>query len=117
MPADEPTITLWRPVGPDELALIRSSGMRSFPPRLPEQPIFYPVLSEDYATKIARDWNMPASGAGHVTRFEVKRSFLAHYEVQEVGGRDHREYWIPAADLDAFNPAIVGIIEVIRSFP
>lgn len=75
------------------------------------------MLSEDYATKIARDWNMPASGAGHVTRFEVKRSFLAHYEVQEAGGRDHREYWIPAADLDAFNAAIVGVIEVIRSFP
>jgi hypothetical protein len=36
---------------------------------LPDQPIFYPVLSEDYAVKIAQDWNVPASGAGHVTRF------------------------------------------------
>jgi hypothetical protein len=63
------TVTLWRPVGPEELELIRASGMRSFPPRFPEQPIFYPVLSEAYATKIARDWNVPASGAGYVTRF------------------------------------------------
>src|SRR5687767_7487785 len=48
-------VTLWRPVGPKELELIRQSGMRAFPPRLPGQPIFYPVLSEEYARKIARD--------------------------------------------------------------
>lgn len=69
MSGDEETVTLWRPVGPAELALIRESGMRAFPPRLPGQPIFYPVLSEDYVVKIARDWNVPASGAGYVTRF------------------------------------------------
>lgn len=34
---------LFRPVGPRELALIASSGYQAFPPRLPEQPIFYPV--------------------------------------------------------------------------
>jgi hypothetical protein len=66
-------VTLWRPVGPEELALIRASGMREFPPRLPDQPIFYPVTSEEYAIKIARDWNVPASGAGYVTRFDVKK--------------------------------------------
>ncbi|MBO9582019.1 MAG: hypothetical protein J7498_14095 [Sphingobium sp.] len=49
------TITLWRPVGPEELALIEATGMRAFPPRLPEQPIFYPVTTRDYAVKIARD--------------------------------------------------------------
>ena len=45
------TITLWRPTGPEELALVRASGWREWPPRLPGQPIFYPVLNEDYATK------------------------------------------------------------------
>ena len=115
--ANDDTVTLWRPVGPDELALIRESGMRAFPPRLPEQPIFYPVLSEDYAVKIARDWNVPASGAGFVTRFEVKKSFLDLYSVQEAGGRAHREYWIPAEDLPDFNAAIVGEIEVVAEFP
>ena len=90
--------------------------MRAFPPRLPEQPIFYPVLSEEYAIKIARDWNVPASGAGFVTRFEVRKDFLAQYEVREAGGRAHLEYWIPAADLAAFNEAIVGQIEVISEF-
>jgi hypothetical protein len=113
----EPVITLWRPVGPAELALIRESGMAAFPPRLPDQPIFYPVLSEDYAVKIARDWNVPASGAGHVTRFHVKQSFLSRYDAQEAGGRAHLEYWIPAEALDDFNAAIVGPIELIRSFP
>jgi hypothetical protein len=110
------TITLWRPVGPDELRLIEASGMRHFPPRLPEQPIFYPVTTEEYAVKIARDWNVPASGSGFVTRFDVRTDFLAAYDVQDAGGQAHREYWIPAEDLDAFNAAIVGPIEVVRSF-
>ena len=90
--------------------------MRAFPPRLAEQPIFYPVLSEDYAIKIARDWNVPANGSGFVTRFRVRKDFLDRYDVQEAGGRAHLEYWIPASDLDGFNAAIVGLIEVIREF-
>ena len=38
-----------------ELALIEASDSRAFPPRLPEQPIFYPVTNEAYAAQIARD--------------------------------------------------------------
>jgi hypothetical protein len=110
-------VTLWRPVGPAELELIRASGMRAFPPRLPEQPIFYPVLSEEYAIRIARDWNVPRSGRGYVTRFRVTKQFLCKYEVHEAGGKAHREYWIPADDLPAFNAALVGEIEVIAEFP
>jgi len=90
--------------------------MKAFPPRLPEQPIFYPVLSEDYAIKIARDWNVPASGSGFVTRFEVRNSYLANFDVQEAGGKAHLEYWIPAEQMDTFNAAIVGQIEVIHEF-
>jgi hypothetical protein len=111
------TVTLWRPVGPKELELIRQAGMREFSPRLPEQPIFYPVLSEDYAVKIARDWNVPADGSGYVMRFEVSKDFLNRYEVHEAGGRAHLEYWIPADEVPAFNQAIVGRIEMVRSFP
>ncbi|MDQ7251266.1 hypothetical protein [Dongia sedimenti] len=110
------TVTLFRPVGPKELELIRESGFSAFPPRLPEQPIFYPVLTEDYAVKIARDWNVKASGSGFVTRFAVSRDFLDRYPVQEAGGSQHREYWIPADELEAFNANIVGKIEVIASF-
>ncbi len=110
------TKVLYRPVGPQELALIRQSGMRAFPPRLPDQPIFYPVLTEDYAVKIARDWNVPASGAGYVTRFAVLTAFLDRYPVQEAGGAAHLEYWIPAEDLPDFNDAIVGPIELIAEF-
>jgi hypothetical protein len=117
MSANEKLLTLWRPVGPQEIELIRQSGMRTFPPRLPEQPIFYPVLTEEYAVKIARDWNVSASGFGFVTRFQIRRSFIDRYDVQEAGGRSHLEYWIPAEELDVFNAAIVGLIEVVRSFP
>ncbi len=110
------TITLYRPVGSEELALVRESGFRRFPPRLPQQPIFYPVISEAYATKIARDWNVKASGAGYVTRFAVLRSFLDRYQVQTAGGSEHLKYWIPAADLPEFNKSIVGTIEIISEF-
>jgi hypothetical protein len=112
----EETITLYRPVGPEELDLIRQSDFRSFPPRLPEQPIFYPVLTEEYAIKIARDWNVPASGAGYVTQFSVRRSYLARYPIQTAGGSQHQEYWIPAEDMSEFNSNIVGAIEVIAEF-
>ena len=115
--ASQSTVTLWRPVGPEELELIRQSAMRAFPPRLPEQPIFYPVLSEDYATKIARDWNVPYSGSGYVTRFKVRQDFLDHYKVHDAGGRAHLEYWIPAEELAAFNAAIVGEIVVTAAYP
>ena len=90
--------------------------MKAFPPRLSDQPIFYPVLNEDYAVQIARDWNVPANGAGYVLRFEVQRDFLDGYEVQQAGGRQHLEYWIPAEELSAFNDAIVGPIVVTASF-
>lgn len=111
------TVTLYRPVGPQELDLIRASGFRTFPPRLPEQPIFYPVLTEAYAVRIARDWNVKASGKGYVTRFAVKRSFLHAYKVQDAAGSRYQEYWIPAEELADFNANIVGLIEVIAEFP
>ena len=90
------TAFLYRPVGTDELALIRESGFRKFPPRLPEQPIFYPVLNQDYATQIARDWNARynADKCGYVTRFQVRTAFLERYDVQTVGASLHQEYWI-----------------------
>ena len=111
------TVTLWRPTGPEELKLVKELGWTAWPPRLPEQPIFYPVTTEEYAVKIARDWNVPSSGSGFVTRFEVRKDFLDQYDVQQAGGKAHEEYWIPAEDIDAFNAAIVGTIEVVRSFP
>ena len=117
--SDEETVTLYRPVGPKELALIRATGLRAFPPRLPEQPIFYPVLNEPYATQIACDWNSKSAqngNAGFVTRFAVRAAFLAAYSVETVGSRAHQEYWIPAEEMTAFNEAIVGEIEVVAEF-
>jgi len=110
------SIELFRPVGEAELALIRDSGWSAFPPRLPDQPIFYPVLDEDYAIQIARDWNTRDGGRGFVLRFHVDREYLSRYAVQNVGARIHREYWIPAEDLSEFNRNIVGAIDVIHSF-
>lgn len=111
-----PVRTLWRPVGPKELALVAETGYRRFPPRLPEHPIFYPVCNEEYATEIAQRWNVKESGAGFVARFSVREDFIAKYETHVVGARRHEEYWIPAEELEAFNDAIVGTIDVVREF-
>jgi hypothetical protein len=111
-----PATTLFRPVGPNELELIKASGFREFPPRLPDQPIFYPVLNEEYAQQIALEWNVPASGSGYVTRFKVTTTFLERYLEQTVGASIHRELWIPAQDLPEMNRNIIGLIEVIAEF-
>ena len=110
------TVTLYRPVGSAELALIRDSGWSAFPPRLPEQPIFYPVLEEEYAIQIARDWNTRDGGTGYVLRFQVQAEYIAQFPVQIAGSRIHREYWIPAEELAEFNRHIVGQIEIISEF-
>lgn len=110
------TTTLWRPVGPEELEILRAGGFKAWPPRLPEQPIFYPVLNEQYAATIAREWNVPASGSGYVTRFRVATTTARKYATQAAGGPHHLELWVPAEELDAFNAAIVGEIEVVGEF-
>lgn len=107
---------LFRPVGPKELGLIEQSGWTKFPPRLPEQPIFYPVMNEEYAIQIARDWNVHASCSGFVTKFAVRTEYVSKFEVQNVGGEIHNELWVPAEELEEFNSNIVGQIEVIKEF-
>ena len=92
------TTTLWRPVGP------------------PDQPIFYPVLSEAYAVRIAREWNVAASGAGYVTRFRVATSCARRYPSRVAGGEELRELWVPAEELAGFNANLVGSIEVVAEF-
>jgi hypothetical protein len=113
------TTKLFRPVGLHELALIWDSGMREFPPRLPHQPIFYPVATTEYATQIARDWNTrdESSGfSGFVTQFAVPDSCLERFGPHTVGSSSHVEYWIPAEQLAAFNASIQGIITVEAAY-
>ncbi|HEX8659090.1 MAG TPA: hypothetical protein VF690_16235 [Hymenobacter sp.] len=111
-----PTTLLYRPVNQQELDLIAGSGWRAFPPRLPEQPIFYPVLNEEYAVQISRDWNVPYYGVGYVVRFAVDTAYLAQFPVQNVGDQQHDELWVPAEELAEFNRHIAGLIEVIAEF-
>ncbi len=113
------TVTLYRPVGPEELELIKESGYKEFPPRLPEQPIFYPVVVHEYAVQIAKDWNSCSEEnnfKGYVTKFHVKKEYLSQFEVKKAGSSDHLEYWIDAEELGNFNKNIIGFIEVTDSF-
>ena len=110
------TTTLYRPVNQKELDLIKESGYKKFPPRLPEQPIFYPVTNEEYAIQIAKEWNFPAYGCGFVTKFYVKSDYLNKFEIHNVGGNIHNELWVPADELEELNNNIVGEIEVTQSF-
>ena len=117
MPAD--ALILYRPTGRAERDLIAASGFRRFPPRLPDQPIFYPVLDRAYAEQIARDWNAPdpACGrVGYVFRFAVERPWVDRYEVRRVGDATANELWVPADELEAFNDRIVGPIEVVAEY-
>ena len=113
---DGDTVVCYRPTGSKELALVAATGFTRWPPRLPEQPIFYPVTNQTYATEIAERWNLPESGAGYVTRFRVHRQFMDRFEVHQVGAAHHTEWWIPAEQLDELNAAIVGRIEVVVAF-
>lgn len=110
--------TLFRPVGSKELKLIEESGFVAFPPRLSEQPIFYPVTNEEYACQIARDWNTKFNDdkIGFVTRFSLPKNYLDQFERKIVGGAQHEELWVPAEQLEEFNSKIVGKIEVIAKF-
>lgn len=112
-------VTLYRPVGKQELRLIVQSGFSAFPPRLPDQPIFYPVLNFAYAEEIARDWNARRNDppVGFVTAFEVRSEVATRYEIQVVGKEDtHQELWVPAEELDAFNAALVSPIRVVAHY-
>lgn len=110
------TTFLYRPVNQQELDLIAASGWKAFPPRLPEQPIFYPVLNEEYAMQISHDWNVPYYGVGYVVQFAVDTDYLAQFAVQNMGDPLHNEPWVPAELLVEFNQPIDGPIEVIAGF-
>jgi hypothetical protein len=91
MTLDSRATVLFRPVGPQELALIQKLRFLEFPSRLEGQPYFYPVLNEEYAIQIARDWNAknPTIGGGFVTRFHVRTEYLSRFDVKTVGSAMH----------------------------
>jgi len=108
---------LYRPVGTAELELIAQDDYRSFPPRLPEQPIFYPVLNHEYACEIAEKWNTKTADCnGYVMEFAVDDEYIKNFEVHTVGRSHHKELWIPAGELENFNRHIIGRIKVIDEF-
>ena len=109
-------MTLYRPVGQAEYERIAESGFTAYPPRLPEQPIFYPVLNERYAREIAEKWNRRYADSqytGYVTKFEIDDAYISQFPVQTVGASYHQEFWIPAEDLEEFNRHIIGNIQVL----
>jgi tetratricopeptide (TPR) repeat protein len=107
---------LYRPVGLQELALIYDSGMQAFPARLPQQPIFYPVLDIEYARQTASSWNAKNGQlAGYVTQFRVEDEYADRFETHMVGKSQHEELWIPAEDMEEFNRHIQGHIKVVEA--
>ena len=111
-------MVLFRPVGKAEYELIVQSNFSAYPPRLPEQPIFYPVLNERYAREIAEKWNRHDPNSqytGYVTTFEIDDEYISQFPIQTVGASYHQEFWIPAEELATFNSHIVGKIKIIWS--
>ncbi|AJQ92095.1 hypothetical protein [Gynuella sunshinyii] len=110
------TVTCYRPLGQKELELVKQSDFKRWPPRLPEQPIFYPVTSEAYAIELTQ-WNVTDFGKGYVARFEVNKAFMDRFPIKTVGAKRHTEWWVPAEELEALNDNIVGHIDIIREYP
>ncbi len=113
----EQTRTLYRPVGLKEAELILVKG--EFPPRPPEESIFYPYLNAAYAEEVARDRytrQLTTNYAGFVTEFRVQKSYLEGFKERVVGDEYHTELWIPAAQLDEFHQHIEGKIEITAAF-
>jgi hypothetical protein len=109
------TITCYRPLGQAELDLVAASGFKRWPPRLPEQPIFYPVTNEAYAIELTQ-WNITDYGKGYVARFEVSKALMDKYPLKTVGAKHHTEWWVPAEELEALNDQIDGLIEIIGEY-
>ena len=110
---------LYRPVGQKELDLIKLSNMTKFPPRLDWQPIFYPVLNEEYASQIAKEWNTndEFSGyVGYVLSFEINDKYFTTFEIQNVGASIHNELWVPAEELENFNKEIINKITIEKTY-
>lgn len=107
------TTKLYRPVGLKEMELILNAN--AFPPRLEWQPIFYPVMSFEYAAEIANQWNTTDEFSGYcgiVTAFTLPTEYVRKFEVQNVGYTHHNELWVPADQLAEFNSHIEGIIRI-----
>ena len=112
-------MVLYSPVGEKKKILIEESGNKAFPPRLPEQPIFYPVLNEKYATELASGWNVKYNDdhRGYVTKFEIDDTYSQQFDIHTVGAGYHQELWVPAEELETFNQHIIGQIQVISEYP
>jgi hypothetical protein len=113
------TRTLYRPVGLGEMVQILEADASGFPPRRPEQPIFYPVLTREYAEQIAQRWNAPSATSGYagfVTAFEIDAKYATRFKAHVAGSPTvHRELWVPAERLEDFNKHLVGPIAVVSA--
>ena len=110
------TVTLYRPVNPAELDLIKQSFYIEFPPRLKGEPFFYSVMNEEYATQITKKRNVSSYGAGYVLKFNIDADYISKFDVKTVGGEIHKELWVPSEELEEFNSNIVGHIQVTQKY-
>jgi hypothetical protein len=100
----------------EELRLVYEAGMKGFPPRKPEQPIFYPVLNLEYANEIAKRWNAESqSASGYVAKFNLDDKYGARFEPQKVGSSHHVELWVPSEELSRFNEHILPPILIVSA--
>lgn len=76
-------------------------------------------MNKEYASEIASQWNTNdefGNYLGIVTQFELEITEFEKYKIENVGGSHHNEIWVPAENLNIFNRAIVGKIEVVEVF-
>ncbi|NVJ13315.1 hypothetical protein [Myxococcus sp. AM010] len=108
------TFTLYRPIGLKEAELILDSDCSAFPPRLPDQPIFYPVMNAEYARQIARDRDTPDAGSGHassVTAFDVDTAYASRFPVRFTDAWYGPEYRGPDTTLGPLERQILALFK------
>jgi hypothetical protein len=108
---------LYRPMDIEELCAVYETGMKTFPRRKAEQPIFYPVLNLDYADEIAGRWNVKGpSASGYVAKFSIDDTYADQFQPRQVGGSHHVELWVPAEELSKFNGYILLPIVIVSAY-
>jgi len=110
-------ITLYCPIGVDELIAIVVSQWRGFPPRGAERPIFHPVTTEGYGRYLGANWaGRHGEGDCYLVRFAVGAEAVRALERRSLGGPEREELWVAGESFAAFNAAIVGGIHLIAEW-
>lgn len=93
---DPPETKLFRSVTSKEIELIKAADWNKFPPRIVDEPVFYPTATKDQAARSAIDLSK-LSGQGTVVEFPIafgQMSGLLRYMNKDGDRRNDEDSWL-----------------------